>query len=114
MVTLTMTVYVITPTSKLLLVRRLEIHAPSGKRTSICDLGWLSQLSVPRRTEDQFESLTRSNISSAFEHLTSKKDFGSTCYHDCCCDREGDCLAAKLWPGNVESADDWEELLLRK
>jgi hypothetical protein len=26
--------------------------------------------------------------------------------------REGDCLAAKLWPGNVRSADDWEELLL--
>ncbi len=26
--------------------------------------------------------------------------------------REGDCLAAKLRPGNVHSADDWEELLL--
>jgi len=26
--------------------------------------------------------------------------------------REGDCLAAKLQPGNVHSADDWEELLL--
>jgi len=25
---------------------------------------------------------------------------------------EGDCLAAKLRPGNVHSADDWEELLL--
>jgi hypothetical protein len=25
--------------------------------------------------------------------------------------REGDCLAAKLRPGNVHSADDWEELL---
>ncbi len=24
---------------------------------------------------------------------------------------EGDCLAAKLRPGNVHSADDWEELL---
>jgi hypothetical protein len=22
--------------------------------------------------------------------------------------REGDCLAAKLWPGNVHSAEDWE------
>jgi hypothetical protein len=26
--------------------------------------------------------------------------------------REGDCLAAKLRPGNVPSAEDWEELLL--
>jgi hypothetical protein len=26
--------------------------------------------------------------------------------------REGDCLAAKLRPGNVHSADDWEDLLL--
>ncbi len=26
--------------------------------------------------------------------------------------REGDCLAAKLRPGNVHSADDWEKLLL--
>jgi hypothetical protein len=26
--------------------------------------------------------------------------------------REGDCLAAKLRPGNVHSADDWEELVL--
>ena len=26
--------------------------------------------------------------------------------------REGDCLAAKLRPGNMHSADDWEELLL--
>ncbi len=39
--------------------------------------------------------------------------FESTCYHpllvfNC----EGDCLAAKLRPGNVHSADDWQELLL--
>ena len=39
--------------------------------------------------------------------------FASTCYHplllfNC----EGDCLAAKLRPGNVHSAEGWEELLL--
>jgi len=39
--------------------------------------------------------------------------FESTCYHplrlfNC----EGDCLAAKLRPGNVHSAEDWDELLL--
>ena len=41
--------------------------------------------------------------------------FESTCYHPLLpFNREGDCLAAKLRPGNVHSADDWEELLLRE
>jgi len=39
--------------------------------------------------------------------------FESTCYHLLLLfNREGDCLAAKLRPGNVHSADGWEELLL--
>jgi hypothetical protein len=39
--------------------------------------------------------------------------FESTCYQPLLLfNREGDCLAAKLRPGNVHSADDWEELLL--
>jgi hypothetical protein len=39
--------------------------------------------------------------------------FESTCYHPLLLfNRKGDCLAAKLRPGNVHSADDWEELLL--
>lgn len=39
--------------------------------------------------------------------------FESICYHPLLLfNREGDCLAAKLRPGNVHSADDWEELLL--
>jgi hypothetical protein len=39
--------------------------------------------------------------------------FESTCYHPLLLfNRQGDCLAAKLRPGNVHSADDWEELLL--
>jgi len=39
--------------------------------------------------------------------------FESTCYHPLLLfNREGDCLAAKLRPGNVHSADDCEELLL--
>src|SRR5208337_193129 len=39
--------------------------------------------------------------------------FESTCYHPLLLfNREGDCLAAKLRPGNVHSADSWEELLL--
>src|ERR1700726_3675995 len=39
--------------------------------------------------------------------------FESTCYHPLLLfNRGGDCLAAKLRPGNVHSADSWEELLL--
>ena len=39
--------------------------------------------------------------------------FESTCDHPLLLfNREVDCLAAKLRPGNVHSADDWEELLL--
>jgi hypothetical protein len=39
--------------------------------------------------------------------------FESTCYHLLLLfNREGDCLAAKLRPGNVHSAEGWEELLL--
>jgi len=39
--------------------------------------------------------------------------FESTCYHPLLLfNREGDCLAAQLRPGNVHSAEGWEELLL--
>ncbi len=39
--------------------------------------------------------------------------FESTCYHPLLLfSREGECLAAKLRPGNVSSAEGWEELLL--
>src|SRR5712692_217077 len=39
--------------------------------------------------------------------------FESTCYHPVLLfNREGDCLAAKLRPGNVHSAEGWEEVLL--
>ena len=38
--------------------------------------------------------------------------FESTCYHPLLLfNREGDCLAAKLRPGNVHSADGWEQML---
>jgi len=40
-------------------------------------------------------------------------NFESTCYHPLLLfNGEGDCLAARLRPGNVNSADGWEELLL--
>jgi len=39
--------------------------------------------------------------------------FESTCYHPLLLfSREGDCLAVKLLPGNVHSAEDWGELLI--
>jgi len=39
--------------------------------------------------------------------------FESTCYHPLLLfNGEGNCLAAKLRPGNVHSTEDWEELLL--
>jgi len=39
--------------------------------------------------------------------------FESTCFHPLLLfNREGDCLAAKLRPGNAHSAEGWEELLL--
>src|ERR1700732_3447722 len=39
--------------------------------------------------------------------------FESTCYHPLLLfNREGDCLAGKLRPGNVHSAEGWEALLL--
>ena len=39
--------------------------------------------------------------------------FESTCYHPLLLfNQHGDCLAAKLRPGNVSSAEDWDELLL--
>ena len=39
--------------------------------------------------------------------------FESTCYHPLLLfNREGDCLAAKLRPGTVHSAEGWQELLL--
>jgi len=39
--------------------------------------------------------------------------FESTCFHPLLLfSRDGDCLAVKLRPGNVHSADGWEELLL--
>ena len=47
------------------------------------------------------------------ENSAYNGQFESTCYHPLLLfNREGDCLAAKLRPGNVHSADDREELLL--
>jgi hypothetical protein len=47
------------------------------------------------------------------EHSAYNGHFESTCYHPLLLfNHEGDCLAAMLRPGNVHSAEGWEELLL--
>jgi Transposase DDE domain group 1 len=47
------------------------------------------------------------------ENSSYNGHFESTCYHPLLLfNAEGDCLAAKLRPGNVHSAEDWAELLL--
>jgi len=47
------------------------------------------------------------------EHSAYNGHFESTCYHPLLLfDREGDCLAARLRPGNVHSAEGWDEVLL--
>jgi hypothetical protein len=46
-------------------------------------------------------------------HSAYNGHFESTCYHPLLLfNREGDCLAGKLRPGNVHSAEGWEEVLL--
>jgi len=47
------------------------------------------------------------------EHSAYNGHFESTCYHPLLLfNDQGDCVAAKLRPGNVHSADGWEDLLL--
>ena len=47
------------------------------------------------------------------EHSAYNGHFESTCYHPLLLfNGEGDCLGAKLRPGNVHGAEDWEEVLL--
>ena len=47
------------------------------------------------------------------EHSAYNTHYASTCYHPLLLfNAEGDCVAAKLRPGNVHSADEWKQLLL--
>ena len=47
------------------------------------------------------------------EFSAYNRHFESTCYHPLLLfNGEGDCLGAKLRPGNVHSAEDWDEVLL--
>jgi len=69
-------------------------------------------IALPRRVVLDMDS-TEVRVHGRQEQSAYNGHFESTCYHPLLLfNREGDCLAAKLRPGNVHSADGWEELLL--
>jgi len=62
----------------------------------------------PRRARHGFQREHGEQEGSAYNG-----HFESVCYHPpFLFNRHVDCLAAKLRPGNVHSAEDWDELLL--
>ena len=66
----------------------------------------------PRRVVLDMDS-TEIPVYGEQEQSSYNGHFESTCYHPLLLfNRGGDCLAAKLRPGNVHSADSWEQLLL--
>jgi hypothetical protein len=75
-------------------------------------IGKVEALDSPQRVVLDMDS-TEIPVYGQQENSAYNGHFESTCYHPLLLfNREGDCLAAKLRPGNVHSADDWEELLL--
>jgi hypothetical protein len=75
-------------------------------------IGKAEALDSPQRVVLDMDS-TEIPVYGQQEQSAYNGHFESTCYHPLLLfNREGDCLAAKLRPGNVHSADDWEELLL--
>ncbi len=69
-------------------------------------------IASPRRVVLDMDS-TEIPVYGRQEHSAYNGHFESTCYHPLLLfNREGDCLAAKLRPGNAHSTEGWEELLL--
>jgi hypothetical protein len=69
-------------------------------------------ITAPRRVVLDLDS-TEIKVHGQQEQSAYNGHFASTCYHPLLLfNREGDCLAAKLRPGNVHSAEGWAELLL--
>jgi Transposase DDE domain group 1 len=69
-------------------------------------------IASPRRVVLDMDS-TEVRVHGRQEQSAYNGHFESTCYHPLLLfNREGGCLAAKLRPGNVHSAEGWEELLL--
>ncbi len=75
-------------------------------------IGKAEALDAPYRTVLDMDS-TEIPVYGEQEQSAYNGHFESTCYHPLLLfSREGDCLAVKLRPGNVHSAEGWEELLL--
>jgi hypothetical protein len=75
-------------------------------------IGKAEAIESPRRVVLDMDS-TEIPVYGKQEHSAYNGYFESTCYHPLLLfNSEGDCLAAKLRPGNVHSAEGWEELLL--
>ena len=77
------------------------------------------ELLAQAETQDNSERVvldmdsTESPVHGQQEGSAYNGHFESVCYHPLLLfNQHGDCLAAKLRPGNVHSAEDWEELLL--
>jgi Transposase DDE domain group 1 len=74
----------------------------------------VEDITSPRRVVLDMDS-TEVRVHGRQEQSAYNGHFESICYHPLLLfNREGDCLAAKLRPGNVPSADGWEELLLHE
>jgi len=75
-------------------------------------IGKAEALGSPQRVVLDMDS-TEIPVYGQQEQSADNGHFESTCHHPLLLfNREGDCLAAKLRPGNVHSSDDWEEQLL--
>jgi hypothetical protein len=75
-------------------------------------LATVETIDSPRRVVLDLDS-TEIPVYGQQENSAYNGHFESTCYHPLLLfNGEGDCLAAKLRPGNVHSAEDWEKLLL--
>jgi hypothetical protein len=75
-------------------------------------IGKAEALDSPYRTVLDMDS-TEIPVYGDQEQSAYNGHFESTCYHPLLIfNGEGDCLAAKLRPGNVHSAEAWEEVLL--
>ncbi len=90
----------------------LSFHKPFAARLKREMIGRAEALSSPYRTVLDMDS-TEIPVYGEQEQSGYNGHFESTCYHPMLLfNGGGDCLAAKLRPGNVHSAEGWEELLL--
>ena len=87
-----------------------ENLAGLARSTGSCSPGWRHHFTAPGSAG---HGQHRSPGPWPQEQSAYNGHFESTCYNPLLLfNREGDCLAAKLRPGNVHSADGCEELLL--